>query len=298
MLTSQIKKAEKMYYQSLISENKSCMRKTWNIIKSVISKSKSTKTTNEFKISDSIYTSNKQEIANRFNDYFINVGLTLANKIPPAQRNYRDFLPPNNLNSMYIKPVTCEEMKKIISKLNEGAPGYDEVTAKCIKCVSENIIDPLVYLSNLSFNDGIFPCELKIAKVCPLYKAKDPMIFSNYRPISLLPIFSKIFERLMYNRLLKFLKKNNLLYKYQFGFLDNHSTYMPIMIMHDNITKALDKNEYAVGIFLDFQKAFDTVDHTILLDKLYIYGMRGIVLDWFRSYLNNRQQFVQYNKCS
>ena len=149
---------------------------------------------------------------------------------------------------MYIKPVTCDEIKKIIINLNEGAPGYDDVTAKCIKCICDNVLEPLVYLTNLSFNDGIFPCELKIAKVCPLYKANDSMLFSNYRPISLLSIFSKIYEKLMCNRLLKFLKKNAILYKYQFGFQDNHSTYMALLIMIDNITKALDKNEYAVGI--------------------------------------------------
>ena len=102
----------------------------------------------------------------------------------------------------------------------------------------------------------------------------------------------------MYNRLLTFLKKNAILYKYQFGFLDNHSTYMALIIMLDNITKALDNNEYAVGIFLDFQKALDTVDHQILLDKLYVYGIRGFILDWFSSYLHDRKQFVYYNKCA
>ena len=150
---------------------------------------------------------------------------------------------------------------------------------------------------NLSFSEGVFPCELKVAKICPLYKAGNPSIFSNYRPISLLTIFAKIFESLMYKRLLSFLKKNNILYKYQFGFQKNHSTYMALIIMLDNITKALENGEYAVGIFLDFQKAFDTVDHTILLDKMVTYGIRGIVHDWFVSYLSNRQQFVSYNNC-
>ena len=140
---------------------------------------------------------------------------------------YSDFLPKDidNSNSFFIVDVTCEEIKKVISGLNEGASGYDEVSAKCLKSISIGIIEPLVYLINLSFNQGVFPSELKIAKVCPLYKANDPMLFSNYRPISLLPIFSKIFERLMYNRLLKFLKKKTP-YKHQYGFPENHSTYM------------------------------------------------------------------------
>ena len=213
-LTSQIKKAEKNYYQVLITENKSSMRKTWNIIKNVISKNKHSKLTTEFKISDSKTITDKKEISNRFNNYFVNVGLSLANKIPTTAKNYRDFLPPNNTQSMYIEPVTSDEIKQIIKNLNDGAPGHDDITAKCIKFISNNILEPLVFLTNLSFTDGIFPDELKIAKVCPLYKANDPTLFNNYRPISLLTIFSKIYERLMYNRLLTFLKKNAILYKY------------------------------------------------------------------------------------
>ena len=210
ILTSQIKKAEKNYYQELIIENKTSMRKTWNIIKSVINKSKHTKLTSEFKISDSVTITDKMEISNRFNKYFTNVGQTLARKIPSTSTSYRDFLPSWNEESMYIDPVSHDEVKKIIMNLNEGAPGYDDVTAKCVKYVSNNILEPLAFLTNLSFKEGVFPKELKIAKVCPLYKANDPMLFSNYRPISLLSIFSKIYERLMYNRLLKFLK--NMLY--------------------------------------------------------------------------------------
>ena len=121
------------------------------------------------------------------------------------------------------------------------------------------------------------------------------MIFSNYRPISLHPLFSKILEKLMYNRLLSFLNKCKVINKKQFGFRNNHSTYMALLIMIENIRNALDNGECAVGIFLDFQKAFDTVDHNILLDKLFNYGIRGVALEWFKSYLSNRHQVVKYN---
>ena len=121
------------------------------------------------------------------------------------------------------------------------------------------------------------------------------MFFNNYRPISLLSVFSKILERLMYNRLLRFINRYNFFNKYQFGFRNKHSTFMALIILLENVTKALDDGKCAIGIFLDFQKAFDTVDHCIHLDKLYMYGIRGIAHDWFLSYLSNRSQAVVYN---
>ena len=102
------------------------------------------------------------------------------------------------------------------------------------------------------------------------------MFFNNYHPISLLSVFSKILERLMYNRLLKFINKHNFINKFQFGFRNKHSTFMALIILLENLIKALDDGNCAVGIFLDFQKAFDTIDHFILLDKLHIYGIYGI----------------------
>ena len=157
------------------------------------------------------------------------------------------------------------------------------------------IPNPLANMVNLSFEQGVFPTELKIAVITPLHKAKDPMFFNNYRPISLLSVFSKIFERLMYNRILYFINRHKLFNKFQFGFRNNHSTFMALIILIENLVNALDNGKCAVGIFLDFQKAFDTVNHSIWLDKLQCYGIRGIANQWLFSYLSNRQQSVVYN---
>ena len=122
------------------------------------------------------------------------------------------------------------------------------------------------------------------------------MFFSNYRPISLISLFSKILDRLMYNRLLEFLNKHNILNTYQFGFRNMHSTFMALITLLENLRNALDRGNCAIGIFLDFQKAFDTMNHKILLGKLNCYGMRGIAFDWFSSYLKSRNQTVIFTE--
>ena len=156
---------------------------------------------------------------------------------------------------------------------------------------------PLAQVASLSYQQGIFPGELQIAAVTPIYEAKDPMMFNNYHPISLVSVFAKILERLMYNRLLAFIKKYQIFLKHQFGFRHKHSTFLALIILLENFVNAIDNGKCAVVIFLDFQKAFDTVDHCILLDKLYFYYIRGPAFDWFSSYLHNRQKLVDYCGC-
>ena len=236
-----------------------------------------------------------KSIADGFNNYFVNIGPTLASKIPENNLSHRQFLPDSIEPSLFLKPTNELEIKNVISCLKEGAPGRDGISSRNIKLTKESILVPLTNLVNLSFEQGVFPSELKLAIITPLYKAKDPMFFNNYCPISLLSVFSKIIERLMYSRLLNFINKHKILNKLQFGFRNNHSTFMALVILVENLVNALDNGKCAVGIFLDFQKAFDTVDHGILLDKLYCYGIRGIAHKWFISCLSSRQQSVMYN---
>ena len=161
----------------------------------------------------------------------------------------------------------------------------------CVDFISE----PLSHVCNMSLQEGIFPDELKIASVIPLYKCDDPKLFNNYRPVSVLSSVSKVFERIMYNRFVSYLNEYKILFSYPFGFRKIHSTYMALMTLMDKLTKCLDNDEYIIGVFLDISKAFDTVDHVILLQKLSVYGVRGNALSLFESYLKNRRQFVTYN---
>ena len=156
----------------------------------------------------------------------------------------------------------------------------------------------LSIIFNTSIKEGIFPDALKIAKVIPFFKNGSPFVVSNYKPISLLPIFSKIFERLMHTRITEFITNNSILNEYQFGFQKNKSTdwqYQQLSIININIDSFKNK-EYAHCIFLDFAKAFDTINHEIILQKLEYYGIRGKSLKWFDSYLTDRQQYTEVNK--
>ena len=141
---------------------------------------------------------------------------------------------------------------------------------------------------------GEFPDKLKIA---PVYKTDDASSFSNYRPISILPCFSKILEKVVYHRISDFLVRFNILNDHQYGYRQKHCTWMAVLGLVDQIFQAFENNEFTTGIFIDLKKAFDTVDHQILLGKLEFYGIRGIPLTWIKSYLSNRQQFVDINNC-
>ena len=152
---------------------------------------------------------------------------------------------------------------------------------------------------NISIQTGIYPSKLKCGKIIPIFKNEDETDLNNYRPISLVSKFNRVFEKLMNNRLKSFLEFNNVLYKRQFSFREMHSTHYATLDIVNQIQNNMDKKLFSCGIFIDLKKAFDTVDHTILLNKLQYYGIRGIANDWFRSYVSGRTQTTQIdNKIS
>ena len=186
-------------------------------------------------------------------------------------------------------------MATLINSLNNSSPGYDGIPSTLVKRTMHLYLKTLTLIINQAFYDGVFPRELKIAKVIPIYKSGSTMELNNYRPISVLNIFSKVFERLMYDRLTQFLDKYNILHHNQYGFRQYHSTHHALITLVDKITKSLDSGDIVIGVFLDLKKAFDTVDHTILFKKIHQYGIRGNLNKWFENYLANRSQYVSYN---
>lgn len=202
----------------------------------------------------------------------------------------------DNVNSIFLGKVEKEEILNTVkSCASKGSTDCVDMDMILVKNIIELVIEPFTYICNLSFSSGVFPDNMKTAKVIPLYKNGDKHVFSNYRPVSLLPQFSKILEKLFVIRLDKFIDRYNVLSNSQNGFRTNHSTSMALMELTEEISTAIDKRQYFVSIFVDLKKAFDTIDHTILLKKLSKYSIRGVAHKLVSSYLENRKQYVQIN---
>ena len=194
-------------------------------------------------------------------------------------------------NSFMFRAINAQEVKDLIQNLksNKASNG---IPNKCVKLAVDHISEALTKVFNYSLVQGIMPDVLKVSRVTPIDKGGDAADPSNYRPISTLYSFAQIFEKLVYLQVSAYLEKYNILNKFQFGFRKGRSTEQAIVEISDNLKKAIDNNLYTCGVFLDFAKAFDTVNHQILLKKIETYGIRGIPLKWFTSYLFNRQQYV------
>ena len=241
-------------------------------------------------------------IANEFNTYFANIRNKLvANEIPSAYVSPSSYLSPfPQTVSFFLFPTCSSEIEEEISNLNVNkASGPFSIPTKILKLLKELISKPLEILLNCSFSLGVVPDTFKTARVLPVFKKGSETSPNNYRPISLLSIFNRILERLMYKRLINFIDKYNTLFNKQFGFRSGHSTDHAILCILDKIQSAVESGLFSCGIFLDLSKAFDTVNHSILLDKLEYYGICGVAKEWFSSYLRNRKQFVSINNtCS
>lgn len=293
-LNKLLRNLERSHYDNLFKQNIGNIKKSWDLIKEIINKKPSKINKTDFEIGGN-KVSDDNLIANTFNEYFINIGSKISQSLPTIQRTFSSFMPANNPNSIFLKPANSDEVKSIIQSLKKKSPGWDGINPVVIKDTFPYYIDALTALINKSITEGYFPDELKTAKVIPLYKNNKASLVNNYRPVSILSTFAKIFERIIYNRLISFINKHNLLYKYQFGFRKEYNTNLALITLIDKILDALDSGKYVVGVFLDFSKAFDTVNHDILLKKLDIYGIRGIALKWLKSYLERRTQYVVYN---
>ena len=190
---------------------------------------------------------------------------------------------------------TDDEVKEALRSLEPNkSSGYDNISFNVVNETSDLFFTPLKYIFNLSLQQGIFPENLKIAKVSPIYKKDEEFLLTNYRPISVLPCFSKLLERIMCNLLFKYLSENSVLYGIQFRFQTSRSTEHAVLLLVNQLSQSFDESKFTLGIFTDTTKVFDTVDHKILTKKLELYGIKGCNLRRFESYLSNRKQFITY----
>ena len=183
--------AERKHYEQRLEENKCNLKGSWCVLKEIIHKKKGASSCSRFLVNDKV-TNDKQVFANGFNSFFINTGANLAKSIPSDTRSHTTFIQ-RNPHSMAIIPIIQNDVISIIKNLKVSSPGWDWISAVVVKATYACFIEPLTHILNLSIMHGVFPSELKLAKVIPLYKANDAMLFSNYRPVSVLPVFSKIY---------------------------------------------------------------------------------------------------------
>lgn len=291
-LTNVIKKTKQNYYQNLINEKRSNTKELWKVVQEITKSNLKTNDITSLKNERGEIITDLKEITNEFNETFTNMGKNLAKKIKTNKKS--KFNKQLSINSLALLPTDSEEIKTIINQLkNNKSPGIDNLKAETLKPIALHLIEPLVYIINECMRVGFWPSIFKDTLIIPIFKRGENTEASNYRPISLITNFTKIFEKVLKSRLVSFLNKNKLLSQKQYGFKENISTQDAIIDLINNVSSAMDKGTPCLCIFIDLSKAFDTVSHPLLLQSLENIGVRGICLQLLKSYISNRQQCVR-----
>lgn len=273
--------------QKFVTKSKNICKATWTVIKRETSGSNAINCINNIIFNDKEITE-PAIIASTFNNYFINEACKVNNNT--KENTVKTHL----LNSIFLKPVDEEYIKKVIVSLkNTQSVGYDDISTNVIKLCKDELSQVLTFLVNLSLQTGQFPQKLKVSIVKPLFKKGDKRDITNYRPIALLPILSKIFERVMHDQLTNFFNNFDIIKQCQYGFQKNKSTTHAAFDLVNEVMQSANRYNYTTIVLLDMSKAFDCVSFDILLSKLERSGIRGPALNWLKSYLTNRSQYVE-----
>lgn len=295
-LNSDLRKARTQYYQDVFASISGDPKKIWATIRK-LKGSSNIMIPSTLMFDDVEYTSTP--LVNKFNDHFLHAGI--ANN--PGTNNLTNdlcgYISSHSTNSIFLSPCTADEICKLIKSLKtDSAAGYDEIKARPIIHVADILCAPLCHICNSALSTGIFPASMKIAKVVVLHKGGSLNDLNNYRPISVLPLFSKVLELVVKFRLTQFLDEKRALVDNQFGFRKNKSTEEALLSVKEEIIENFENRLFTVGVFLDFRKAFDSIKHHILFQKLPEYGIRGVTLELIKSYFSDRFQFVSLNNIS
>ena len=292
-VTHKIKSSKKAYYNKLFSSSYSNSKSLWKNIEKVIQfKNHKTSDIKFIEDLDNSYITEPRAISNHFNKFFAKIGPELAKSLHYSNQNISPtHLLKNNVKSLFLKPITIFEITNLISDLdvNKSVPSIS-VPIKFIKLSSEAISPVLTTIFNLSFSTGCFPDLLKCSEIRPIYKSSSKAHCTNYRPVALLSPFAKLLEKCIYTRINNFFISNNLFFSNQFGFQKQSSTENAVLQIHQQLLESLEERKISCSIFVDLRKAFDTVDHEILLYKLEKYGVRGLPFNLLKCYFTNRLQ--------
>ena len=284
------------YFKDVFNNKKNSVKLLWDEFGPILGRKGVKSKNNIIKLVINKQTINDSTmIANAMNKHFCEIGPKLASNIENSG-NFRDYLDGSSEHSFFLKPIDETDVLEELLKLNHRkSAGPDELSPKLVKMCSYTLYRPLAYIFNMSITSGKYPKDYKVAKIIPLYKAEKHCDPSNYRPISLLNCFDKIFEKLINRQLKDYLKRFDLLYEYQYAFREGFSTDLALLEFNDYVKKEIDMGNYVMTLFIDLKKAFDTVNHQILLKKMEHYGIRGLCNSFFASYLSDRKQYVHCN---
>ena len=288
-----IKSAKRRYCKDHIELNKHNPEEMWKNINQVISgKGRYSKTTTISAIKDDLDNTIHDEklIADKLNKYFVEVGPNLSNNLPPSSRDFSEYLEPVDCVFNFSNITDDAVLRKILKLKSNKGVGPDNIPPKLIKDSAEVIAPYLSYIFNRSLSERKFPDDWKSARVCPIFKSGKRDECANYRPISILSAISKIFEKLVFEQLSRYLTTNKILTDYQSGFRKGFSTCFSLLRTTNEWLVNMDKGLINGVVFLDVKKAFDTVDHDILIKKLEFYGIKNNTLRWFISYLSHTKQ--------
>lgn len=305
---NEIKKCKSQYYEQKIIGSNNLSREIWKISKEMSGLANSKRTMSEnvciYSVENNIL-NDPTEVASAFNDYFINStsqGAISNNKTDASNLQNISDIVHNESNSVkvlcdksvFLKPTSEQEISSIILNMkNKHSHGWDGISPWVLKQCYGPVLKALTELINGCLLEGIFPDVLKLSVIKPLFKKGDKLQMKNYRPIALISTFCKILEYVIYYRIIEFIDKNGLISKTQFGFRRGLSTINAIVEFCETLLNSLDEGKCTTGTFIDLSKAFDTVDHRVLLHKIEMYGIRGKALDLMKSYLTNRWQITE-----
>jgi hypothetical protein len=285
-----VKLSKRLYYRKKIYEQRHSSKKTWQVINELL-KRKVTNTNVSLAVDGE--TLSDCNMTNHFNTYFTSIAAKLVSELPRTNI-VRNMSAPGVLDSCFLFPTDVLEVNNILTSFANKKYNKDEIQP-AILCKIHHVICPvLTHIINNCMTLGIYPNVLKHARVVPIFKSGDPTSAANYRPISTLSVFNKVFEKILHSRLVNFFTLNNVLTDSQYGFRKKRNTTLAIFSLVQDLLKSFNKKKYTICLFLDLRKAFDTVDRVILLDKLSHYGIRGNANALVNSYLTNRDQFVTY----
>ena len=291
-----IRSSKKIHIDSKLKNDAKNPKKVWDTLKELTTGKMVKKTINSIETKEGVIITQPTAMAEEFNKFFASAGKNVHDSVIPTVKKPEEYLPvlQNPPPEMTIKEIAQGELINIISAMDpKTSNDINGISTKLIKSLKHEISTPLTHLFNLSIRTGKFPSKLKISKTIPVHKSGSCTSCDNYRPISLLSSISKILEKFVANQLVNHLEYNKLIYHHQYGFQRNKSTVHNLLNLANFVAKEINEKKLVVGVFLDLKKAFDVVDHDILLKKLEYLGIRGDSLKWFASYLEGRTQLVE-----